>query len=199
MKTGDVSTGRLYSKYDNGAYDLVVPAVSTNREWRDLSPFFLGPCFVKDDEFHNLENLWQFCKVYRQLGHVDDKDDLTDAWYDWYEFGKALTRAQRYPAGKGAKPEFSFYRGKRWSYVNARKIIYIPYYAHLAAQTKSFAFLQREYALGARILIQDFDCYDKQGLSWSSVIEDSHRSMGHGFVLAMMLELGPTFYHNLIV
>jgi hypothetical protein len=193
-----VRTAGLRDKFDRDAFDLIIPAVSTSKEWSALSPFFLGPCRVRDGMFHNVENVWQFSKVYPLLGHLSARDGITEKWYAWYAYGMTLTKAQRYPAGKGKKPAFSFYRGKRLSLSTARKLIYIPYYAHLAAQTEDFKRIRAEYEKGARVMIQDFDCYQTDK-PLDEIIEDTSRSMGHGFVLAAMLEQGPTFYQKLIV
>jgi len=40
------------------------------------------------------------------------------------------------------------------------------------------------------IAIRDYDSYDhiSLGYSWDDVINDPSRKMGHGFVLAMMIE-----------
>jgi hypothetical protein len=193
-----VETAGLHDKFDKADFDIIVPAISHSKEWRSLSPFYLGPCRVRDGMFHNLENLWQFSKVYTHLGHLSVRNGITEAWYNWYSRGMKLTEAQRYPAGRYQKPAFSYYRGKRLSYVTARKLIYIPYYAHLAAQTDEFKRIRAEYDKGARVIIQDFDCYQTDK-PLDEIIEDPLRSMGHGFVLAAMLEQGSTFYQRLIV
>jgi hypothetical protein len=40
------------------------------------------------------------------------------------------------------------------------------------------------------LIIRDYDAYDHRalGYSWDDVMNDPNRKMGHGFVLAMMLE-----------
>jgi hypothetical protein len=48
----------------------------------------------------------------------------------------------------------------------------------------------RQAAEAGDIVLQDFDAYDHRalGYSWDDVINDPDRKMGHGFVLAMMIE-----------
>jgi hypothetical protein len=38
-------------------------------------------------------------------------------------------------------------------------------------------------------VLRDFDAYDHRslGYTWGDVMNDPHRKMGHGFVLAMMI------------
>jgi hypothetical protein len=40
------------------------------------------------------------------------------------------------------------------------------------------------------LVLVDFDAYDHRalGYSWADVMNDPERKMGHGFVLAMMIE-----------
>ena len=197
-----VKTFQLNAKLNNADYDLIVSPISKDNKWRELSPFHLGPCTTpRGDTFHNMENLWQFSKVYPQLGHVDSKGNITDTWHKWYDNGCSLKRAQRHPAGKGSKPAFSLYSGRRLSYISARKIIYIPWYARLAQTTEAFHYLDTEYRAGARIAIKDYDCYDHEdlGMTLRDVIESEHKIMGHGFVLAMMLMYGKDFWRRLVI
>jgi hypothetical protein len=48
----------------------------------------------------------------------------------------------------------------------------------------------REESRKGDIAILDYDAYDHRalGYSWDDVINDPKRKMGHGFVLAMMIE-----------
>ena len=96
--------------------------------------------------------------------------------------------------GRGAIPEFSFWEGERLGYIDARKRIYIPLYRNAVAETSAFKMLKQKYdaykQIGKNLYIVDFDAYDHkiEGMSYEDVINDPSRSMGHGFVLGMMLE-----------
>ena len=48
----------------------------------------------------------------------------------------------------------------------------------------------RAIAQRADVVLIDFDAYDHRvlGYSWGDVMNDPDRKMGHGFVLAMMIE-----------
>lgn len=191
---------RLWDKAPTAA-DLVVNVTSRDARGKELSPFFLGPVQAGRIEFYNFENLWQYSKVYPSLGHLGTDGLPSEVWHDWFAGGAKRRRAERYPAGKGAVPAYTWSRGRCWSYTSARKLIYIPEYAKLAAETKLFRKLQEAYDDGAHIVLQDFDAYDHLALhySWEQVMNDATRKMGHGFVIAMMLERGPDFYRTILL
>ncbi|GAH64165.1 unnamed protein product [marine sediment metagenome] len=85
-------------------YDcLEVNTTSNTGKYRELSPFMLPAPPAK-----NLENLWQFSKVY--LEHLVD-DVIQPVWFQWRDNGWVDKRAHRYPMGKGRKPEFSYWNG----------------------------------------------------------------------------------------
>ena len=92
--------------------------------------------------------------------------------------------------GKGRKPEYSWWNGKRLSYTEARKEIYIPLYSQSVSQTDAFHELKEVHESEEDIWLWDFDAYDHRalGMSWDDVIDCETRKMGHAFVLAMLLE-----------
>ncbi|BAG41532.1 hypothetical protein [Ralstonia phage phiRSL1] len=190
--------------------DVELAPISRDPVGSALSPFFLGPCSAPDGlEFQNMENLWQYSKVYKHLGHlVEDgpRHNLpSDEYMRWRADGAARTRADRYPAGRGVRPAYSYWPVTRWAphldYVAARKTIYIPEYARLARHIDLYKDLRAQYKKGARIVLRDFDAYSlwDTDLTYVDVIENPKRKMGHAFVLAMMLELGTHFYRGLLV
>lgn len=89
-----------------------------------LSPFNVGPISLYGGRVAaNLENAWQFAKVY--LCHTDPvTGDPTEAYWKWAEAGWANSKAQRFPMGRGAKPQYSWWDGRRMGYIEARKVIY---------------------------------------------------------------------------
>ena len=100
--------------------------------------------------------------------------------------------------GKGAVPLYSWWDGKKYSYIEARQEIYIPIYAAAVRDTVAFEKLKRLYetmcnehlSVDDHLTLWDFDGYDhrKLGMTYEDVILCETRKMGHGFVLAMMLE-----------
>jgi hypothetical protein len=156
---------------------------SGSGQWRALSPFTLGPVMLYDGRWsRNMENGWQYAKVY--------SDHLHDYW-EWAESGWRNSRAVRYPMGKGVRPLYSLWAGDELGYIDARKRIYMPLYSQ-AVRFYAARDIEklRQAAKEGDIFIKDYDAYDHHsfGYSWNDVINDPDRKMGHGFVLAMMLE-----------
>ena len=169
-----------------GKKPVVIDTTSNSGDFRELSPFELRVPLVQWGSVI-FENLWQFSKVYKQ--HVGDNGLPTTAWLNWREWGFAETRAHRYPMGKGAIPEYSYWNGEKLDYIQARKKIYAPEYAKNVINTESYNKLGNLYSIGHDIILLDYDAYDhiKLGMSLQDVINNPNRKMGHAFVLIMML------------
>jgi hypothetical protein len=177
-----------------------INTTSRSPTWsQGLSPFFLGPVSCYSGLVaQNVENAWQYSKVYPS--HVDADGNPSQAWEQWRNEGFARFRADRYPMGKGAVPLYSWWDGKKLSYIEARQEIYIPIYAAAVRETQAFKWLEKHYNLlcdehlslsdDDHLYLWDFDGYDhrKLGMSYSDVVLCESRKMGHAFVLAMMLE-----------
>ena len=174
--------------------DLVINTTSrSNEAWsRGLSPFHLGPVSLYPSSTpknaHNVENAWQFAKVYPL--HVDKDENPTEEYFEWARDGWSHRRAIRYPMGKGALPLYSWWEGEKLSYVEARKRIYVPRYTKAVVQTRTFEKLKEIHEKNDEIWFWDFDGYDhhKLGMTLKEVLNDPTRKMGHAFVLAMILE-----------
>lgn len=186
---------------------IVVNPTSTlaTKPWEmALSPFFAGPVHLWSGTARNVENAWQFSKVYAKdakgidIGHVNSDGTPTPTWHTWHHNGIADKRAHRYPMGKGAVPLYSYWPPAgafdRLDYIEARKHIYLPLYRTAIYGTDAWKTLL-ELARSARnadrpLVIVDFDAYNhhRYGMSLVDVLDCSSRKMGHGFMLAMMLE-----------
>lgn len=172
---------------------LVVNTTSRSKEpWsRGLSPFFLGPVKLYDGfTSHNVENAWQYAKVYKQYTTNDDNRDPTDEYWEWAKQGWGNKQAVRFPMGPGAKPEYSYWNGEKLGYVDARKKIYAPCYAKAALMSDAFAKLRSICMKEKEIYLFDFDGYDylQKGMSLQQVIDEPRLKMGHAFVLTMLLK-----------
>jgi len=134
----------------------------------------------------NMENAWQFSKVYPQhnLSGVP-----TQEWYEWRNRGFEDGFAHRYPMGKGSIPLYSFWDNKKLGYIEARRQIYFPLYENSVKNTDIFAELQTEYNKGTLLAIRDFDVYriDISKISLKDVVDNPMKKAGHGFVLYKML------------
>lgn len=168
-----------------------INTTSRSKNWsKDLSPFFLGPVTLtgaKNQISKNVENAWQFTKVYS--GHLANGLPSPN-YFSWAKSGFGDWKAHRYPMGRGAKPEYSWWNGEKLGYIEARKRIYIPLYSEAVDQTEAFQELQKFHDQEENIWLWDFDGYNHRELnmSWNEVINNETRKMGHAFVLAMMLE-----------
>ncbi len=165
-----------------------IDTTSSSGQYRDLSPFVLGPIDLEYIHSETFENLWQFSKVYYPE-HIDIDQSPNQDWYRWRHRGWLDKRAHRYPMGKGRKPEYSYWYGKKLDYIQARKTIYVPIYARFVKETDSFQRLLALYQSGKTIVLRDYDAYDhiKEGISLEEVLNNPNRKCGHAFVLAMML------------
>jgi len=169
---------------------LNVTSTSATTLGKCFSPFFLGPVELYDGiKAENVENAWQFCKVYEQ--YADEEGEPLPEYWEWAENGWADKFAQRYPMGRNAKPLYSLWNDERLDYIEARKQIYIPIYAQSVLETglldKLEAWVIRQEDLGKTVYLFDFDGYDnvRLGLTLDDVLENPKRKMGHAFVLAM--------------
>lgn len=162
-----------------------------------LSPFVCGPVTVEPFpgmffESKCVENGWQYSKVYSE--HLSFDKRVTSDWFEWALDGYRKARAVRYPMGKGSKPEFALHQGERLGYIEARKRIFIPLYANSVKQTTAFSNLKNTWEYlqeeGRDLWLWDFDHYDHHalGMDFRDVIHNEKQTMGHGFILAMLLE-----------
>jgi hypothetical protein len=175
----------ILNKFQHNSYKgIEIDTTSNSGLFRWLSPFLLPAPPAK-----NLENLWQFSKVYKK--HIMPIDGYPDAsWYKWRDVGYANPKAVRYPMGKGAIPEFTYWNDSKLGYIDARKQLYATEYTKNVVKTDSFKRLYELFTNGTEISLRDYDGYDYQplGMSLKEVINNPNRKMGHAFVLAMILE-----------
>lgn len=182
---------------DTSEWKDVIVVNTTSRagmSWeRTLSPFNLGPIRLYGRRVSlTMENAWQYSKVYRT--HTDFAGEPTREYWEWAEKGWADPQAQRYPMGRGARPEYSLWKGEHLGYVRARKVIYAPLYARAVVETTGFKRLKRMFRDGRCIILRDFDGYDHglTGKTLSDVLNDPEKKMGHAFVLMALLTNDPS-------
>lgn len=171
-----------------------INVTSRSKDWgKDFSPFFLGPVPIGEACMAlRFENAWQYAKVYKQ--HVGPDGLPNQEYCIWASAGWSKDRAERYPMGKGAVPEYSWWEGQKLSYVEARKKIYIPHYARLVLAHPSMQLLvaARDEAAAAKqsLWLWDFDGYDHVAaqMTLDEVANHPGKKMGHAFVLTMLLD-----------
>lgn len=137
----------IFDQIPEGSVMVNTTSRSTEPWSAKLSPFFLGPISLyKDYISHNVENAWQYSKVYKH--HLDPNGEPTEEYFNWACSGWGKIRADRYPMGKGTKPEYSYWDGKKLGYIEARKKIYIPLYIRAVVHTDSYKKLKNLYEQG---------------------------------------------------
>jgi hypothetical protein len=168
---------------------VVVNTTSRASGWsRGLSPFFLGPVKLYGDYTSlNVENAWQYSKCYTQ--YLDENNEPGPAYFDWAKKGWNKRVADRYPMGRGSKPLYSLWDGKKLGYVDARKKIYIPLYSNAVRDTIAFSKLKEVFESTEFLVLQDFDAHNINviGYDINKLIDNDKIKVGHGYVLAMML------------
>lgn len=170
----------------------VINTTSRSDNWsKSLSPFFIGPIDLYGEyKSHNMENAWQYSKCYGHLDHIDENDNPTGSYFKWAQVGWNSVRANRYPMGKGIKPQFSYWDGHKLDYTEARKQIYIPLYSKAVSKTYAFKKLKETYASNADIYLRDFDAHSLTPgtFDYWDLWNNPNIKVGHAYVLAMMLE-----------
>lgn len=182
-----------FEKLSLGPDDIAID--TTSRANSDFSPFLLGPVKLpcSDEISKNMENAWQYSKVYEEFRSTYFPYDITSEYWNWRRTGFSKQFADRYPMGKGRKALFSVLKdGTRLTYIEARKQLYIPMYSDAVVKTKSFKELKTNYQNTKYniIYLKDYDAYRHKDLnmSYEDVINNQNKKMGHAFVLAMLLE-----------
>lgn len=164
-----------------------------------LSPFFLGPVNIYEEiTAKNLENAWQFSKVYPQ--HFNKENHMIlEEYFTWAHNGWNDSFAHRYPMGKGKIPLFGFWKTfnqtsktweeHEWGYIDARINIYIPLYAKLVHKTSAFNKIKNMLKFQHKIALWDFDGYDfkKRGMTFKDVVFCEKYKCGHAFVIYGLL------------
>lgn len=167
-----------------------------------LSPFFLGPVETYDGmTAARLERAWQCSKVFSGL--VDEAGNPTPEWFAWRDrmWADATNcdhMAIRYPFEKQNRNRtlYSYWKVdgeyRHLGYIEARKRIYLPLYARAVVKTEAYRRLCESRDAGENLLLVDFDGYNphlpRYNFTYNDVIHCPLLKMGHGFVLAMLLE-----------
>jgi len=178
----------------------LVNTTSKSTNWsKGLSPFFLGPVHYRNIHAKNVENGWQYSKVYQ--GYTNPDGTPSEKWFAWSKAGFQKEWADRYPMGKGAKPLYSylgpygdFDEAEQLGYIDARIKIYVTLYSQAVVKSQAWKTLYELYEKEGELTLWDFDGYDyeKMGMTLEDVLRYDKRPMGHAFVLAdMLMDVAP--------
>ena len=171
---------------------IIINPTSRSTNWsRGLSPFIIPAGHLYGEYYaKNVENGWQFSKIYPEF--VDENDNIKPEYFEWAKKGWQSSYAHRYPMIDRAKlPLFSYWDGKRYDYISARKNIYVPLYGKNLLETKAFAKLLDIYKNTTQdIYLVDFDAYNhvKMNLSIKDCVNNPKKKFGHAFIIWHCLE-----------
>lgn len=179
------------NRFDLPEDSIVIDTTSRSGSWtRGFSPFIISGGYLYDNYYaKNVENAWQASKVYSQF--LDKDNNPSPEYFKWAQKIWKSTYAYRYPMGIDVKPEYSYWNGKKYNYIEARKNIYVPLYSRGVVKTSAFEKLLDIYSTTDKdIYLVDFDGYNhkKIGMTLSDVINSPTKKMGHAFVIYDQLQ-----------
>lgn len=172
-----------------------------------LFPAKLGPINVKSlvgasVRVHNIENLWQFSKVYESDIDHDTEEPSADwvarrdkGWADPQGY-LSVMKKEDVIGGKGddddtpvIKPRFFMWGNTQLSFLKARRSIFCRAYASLVVKTEGYRKLVAMIQKGINIQILSDTGYDYagQGRTLYQCLNDPNQVFGHEFVLAGLL------------
>ncbi len=178
-----------------GFKNINVCSGSPSKDWRTLSPMLLGPIEYQfheigdEKETHlfatNLENLWQFSKVWP--GEEDAKTKLPSRiFFTRRQQGWLDKKAHR--RVKPGAPLYSYFKGEKLNYLEARRKIYCPLYASLVEKTPASQKLYKMvHEQGQNIQTLGYDGYAFSGKTLRECFLDTSRPFGHELVLVCLL------------
>jgi len=119
----------------------------------------------------------------------DEKGEPTAEYWEWAQDGWASSKAKRFPLGKGAKPAYSLWDGKKLGYMDARLQIYCTLYAQAVKKSPMFEKLKKMTETNDDIILSDPDAsdYSEAGRTLKEALFDTSKPLSHSLVLAMLL------------
>lgn len=175
---------------------IEINATSRSEDWgKCLSPFLLGPVVSVNGAAKNVENMWQYSKVYEK--DWDDELNQPKPWYwEWRQKGFDKREGVRYPYGKeNRKYIVGTWIGKQGEigqlipYVRARKELYVPMYLQGLRNSKFYPtfikFIADAYHTDTNLVFKDFDVFNhyEKSLTTDMILNNPNLKYGHGFIL----------------
>jgi hypothetical protein len=130
-------------------------------------------------------------KVY--LEHVGADGGPSTEYFEWARKGFSSWKAERHSMGRDARAAFYWWDEECLDRVEARKRIYVPLYVEQVVKQPFFQRLKQVWREDIEpdpensLYLMDFDAYEYGTMSLSEILNNPAKSMGHGFVLAMLL------------
>lgn len=162
---------------------------TSSKSFSCLSPMKLGPIKEKGLVSENLENFWQFSKVWKD--DLDEEGNIKEEFYKRRKKAFASKKATRHvPGKKGKYCEFVLWGEERLDFYEAKKKIYCKLYEKYAVKTQAFKELLDMIEGGYNIQILGYDGRDIKDIStfpYEEEMRSSEHIFGHEIVLAHLL------------
>jgi hypothetical protein len=154
----------------------------------DLHPNKLKPLEVNGLEFQVFENAWQYMKVYE--AHIGKDGKPTKDFFDLAKRGAKLKRAIDTPTVEGSKPSFIWFNGKKFSGLEARVNVLIPFYMKSVEKTRSWKLLREMFEVRSQIGIYADGAPSNDAWTIRKAVFDPTKPLCHSYMLAMLLIYG---------
>jgi hypothetical protein len=208
----------------------IVEVMTKCSKYSDLSPYCL-----ENEKGELMENIWQFSKIYKEITkqsikysnwdnrviwkhgneiHINEKNEITEKYWEWREKGLKCKDAIRYPVGFNNRGKCvgaivnNLTGDSRLNYIDSRKKIYLPVYTNLVKTKDSFKnlkeanenlfivevdgpksesneYYKQKYGVDMEISLNNDIVVTYEKMS--ILLNDEKHPFGHGFCLAMAL------------
>ena len=209
---------RLVGKRGKGSFESQLDVAAKGREFvqidctsgnkdevmRELSPPYIGPVECYDGlKSRTFERAWECAKVYPWMADADgNPGEGYFAWRNmmWAEFSELDIPPLPFPERTSSlcpNPLYAWWKVdgefRKLGYIAARKAIYMPLYAKAVVETEAYRRLVELRDSGKNLMLIDFDGYNIHhpkyySFTYRDAIHCPLLQMGHGFILAMLLE-----------
>lgn len=191
-KYGQIRVGRrIYrsGKYTDPSFSGFTPVVCLTKSTKYGS---LSPYVITGENGRNMENIWQFSKVYPKVPkstqtysrydrrviwdhpaetHVNDDGTLTKEYWVWRKKGMNSKDAIRYPVGFEHRHKCLYAISEdnpdeKLDYIQAREKIYVPLYIKCVQDLPQFIELKRRLQQGENLLIIEVDGPHEESIAY---------------------------------
>lgn len=181
-----------------------------------INSYEVTPYYIKDEEGHIFENVYQHSKCYRKVYaqhqvynnivtwshpeeiHLDANNNVLPAYWHWRHKGMSNLYPVRYPNGFKGRHEClcAFWQNSQGSweqlnYLEGRKKIYCSLYRRLVQKTSAFSELKKLHDAGVNLQFIDVDVPPGNTFVTQEVydkyLNDTAHAFGHSFVLSGLL------------
>jgi len=194
--------------------------ICSGHPMKELSPMILGPVIIDGQLYaKNIEDGWQGSKVWsnhltggqfspkkagfwtnglNQLSQASS--DWLPEWQKWSEYIRMSALGKRRHFRIDPDPYnpnitlFIYFKGRKLSYVEGRKQMYVPWYHQLVQETEAFKYLKMRFESGISLNLLEFDGIPRGSpeelpepvtpKSLVEMINNPRAIFGHGLVLA---------------